>query len=59
MQWQKDFFGHVIKIDESLASNVKYIVDNPVRNKIVAQWQEYPFKDSIGYNLEDILIGLI
>jgi len=59
VQWQKDFFDHVNKKDESLANNVKYIVDNPVRKGIVAQCQEYPFKGSIGYNLEDILIGLI
>ncbi len=58
-QWQKDFFDHVIKKDESLATNVKYILDNPVRKGIVTQWQEYPFKGSIGYHLEDILIGLI
>jgi len=59
VKWQKDFFDHVIKIDESLATNVKYTLDNPVRKGIVTQWQEYPFKGSIGYNLEDILIGLI
>jgi hypothetical protein len=48
-----------IKKDESLATNVKYILDNPVRKGIVAQWQEHPFTGSIGYKLEDIVIGLI
>jgi hypothetical protein len=46
-----------IKKDESLATNVKYILDNPVRKGIVAQCQEHPFTGSIGYKLEDIVIG--
>jgi putative transposase len=57
--WQKDFFDHVIKKDESLATNVKYILDNPVRRGMVADWREYPFIGSIGYKLEDILIGIM
>ncbi len=59
VEWQKDFFDHVIKRDGSLSTNVKYILDNPVRKGIVAEWQEYPFKGSIGYDLEDILIGIM
>ena len=58
-RWQKDFFGHVIKKDESLPRNIKYILDNPVRKGIVTDWQEYPYKGAIGYNLEDILTGLV
>ena len=59
LQWQKDFYDHVINKDESLFVNIKYILDNPVRRGIVTEWQEYPFKGSIGYELEDILIGLV
>ena len=58
-QWQKDFYDHVIKKDESLSTNVKYILDNPVRKGIVMEWQEYPYKGAIGYDLADILIGLV
>jgi putative transposase len=56
-RWQKDIFDHVIKKDESLSRNIKYILDNPVRKGIVSDWQEYPYKGAIGYNLEDILTG--
>ena len=59
VQWQKDFFDRVIKKDESLATNVKYILDNPVWRGIVTEWQKYPFIGSIGYKLEDILIGIM
>ena len=58
-RWQKDFFDHVIKKGESLTTNIKYILDNPVRRGIVTEWQKYPFIGSIGYKLEDILIGLM
>ena len=58
-RWQKDFFDHIIKKGESLTTNIKYILDNPVRKGIVTEWQEYPFKGSIGYELEDILISIM
>src|SRR4030042_916866 len=37
--WQKDFFDHVIKKDESISTNIKYILDNPVRKGIITDWQ--------------------
>ena len=58
MKWQKDFYDHVIRKREDLATQVRYILDNPVRKGIVSSWQEYPFKGSIGCKLEDILSGL-
>ena len=58
-KWQKNFYDHVIKRDESLSTHIRYILDNPVRKGIVSNWQEYPFKGAIGYELEDILHGLM
>ncbi|MHB8070240.1 MAG: REP-associated tyrosine transposase [Desulfobaccales bacterium] len=58
-KWQKDFYDHVIKKEESLIRNIKYILDNPVRKGIVTDWQEYPFKGAIGYDLEDIVTSLV
>lgn len=57
--WQKDFYDHVIRRDENLATQVRYILDNPVRKGLVSTWQEYLFKGSIGCNLEDVLKGII
>lgn len=59
MRWQKDFYDHIIRTDGSVAVQVKYILDNPVRKGLVPTWQEYPFKGSIGCRLEDILIGIV
>jgi REP element-mobilizing transposase RayT len=55
MRWQKDFYDHVIRTREDIATQVRYIQDNPVRKCLVSSWEEYPFKGSIGCDLEDFL----
>ena len=54
-KWQKDFYDHVIRKEENLISIARYILDNPVRKGLVAHWDDYPFKGSVGFDLEDIL----
>jgi putative transposase len=58
IKWQKDFYDHVIRRHEDLATQVKYILDNPVRKGLVSSWREYPYKGSIGCKMEDILYGI-
>lgn len=55
MKWQKDFYDHIIRTKEDMVTQVKYILDNPVRKRLVSSWEEYPFKGSIGCNVEDFL----
>jgi REP element-mobilizing transposase RayT len=57
MRWQKDFYDHVLRTSEDMAIHMKYILDNPVKKDLVSFWAEYPFKGSIGCNLEDYLNG--
>jgi len=59
MRWQKDFYDHVIRTKEDVATQVRYILDNPVRKGLALSWEDYPFKGSIGCELEDILLGII
>lgn len=59
IKWQKDFYDHVIRTNEDIAVQVRYILDNPVRKGLVASWEEYPFKGSIGCKLDDILNVII
>ncbi len=54
-RWKKDFYDHVIRTNEDIVTQVKCILDNPVRKGLVLSWQGYPFKGSIGCNLEDFL----
>ena len=55
MKWQKDFYDHVIRTREDIVTQVRYIQDNPVRKCLVSSWEEYPFKGSVGCDLEIFL----
>ncbi len=59
MEWQKDFYDHVIRTYKNVAVQTRYILDNPVRKGLVFSWEEYPFKSSIGCRIEDVLDGII
>jgi REP element-mobilizing transposase RayT len=59
MRWQKDFYDHLIRTDERLATHVRYILDNPVRKGLVSSWEHYPYRGSIGCTLEDVLHGIM
>jgi len=41
--WQRNFFDRIVRTEESIRDFVQYILDNPVRKGIVANWEEYPF----------------
>jgi putative transposase len=58
-QWQKGFYDHIIRKHEDLSTQVRYILDNPVRKELVASWRDYPFTGSFGCKLDDVLNGII
>jgi REP element-mobilizing transposase RayT len=41
--WQREFFDHVLRSDESIHSKVQYICENPVRKGLVATVDDYPW----------------
>jgi putative transposase len=41
--WQKNFYDHVVRRDESLIKVTEYILNNPVRKVMVREWKEYPY----------------
>ena len=41
--WQKNFYEHVVRTDESMKGIAEYIVHNPIRKNMVSDWQEYRF----------------
>jgi len=41
--WQRDFFEHRLRHDESRRQRGDYILQNPVRDKLVARPEEWPF----------------
>ena len=41
--WQRDFFDHRLRSDESFEQKAAYIRDNPVRKGLVLNAREWPF----------------
>ena len=58
-RWQKNYYDHVLRREESLTAYISYILNNLVRKGLAAFWQEYSFIGSIGGNLEDVLHSLM
>ena len=54
-KWQKDFYDHILRKEEDINRQVRYILGNPVRKKIVANWRDYKLKGSTIYNFDEWL----
>ncbi len=43
IQWQRDFFEHRLRHDESAREKSDYILGNPVRAKLVSKPEDWPY----------------
>ncbi|MBI4023932.1 MAG: transposase [Verrucomicrobia bacterium] len=50
--WQRSFFDHVVRSDESLQEKCEYVRQNPARRGLVSQAEDYRWFGSI--HLEDV-----
>lgn len=55
IRWQKDFYDHIHRKDDDLKKQINYILDNPVRERLVSNWKDYPFKGSLDFDIEEII----
>lgn len=53
IRWQKDYYDHVLRSNEDLVAQVKYILNNPVRGGLVDYWKQYHLRGSTIYNLDE------
>ena len=49
--WQKGFFDHVMRSEESYSEKWLYVAENPVRKKLVARPEDWPYQGEI-YSLQ-------
>jgi hypothetical protein len=42
--WQRDFFDHRLRDDESFEEKAAYILNNPVRAGLVNRFEDWPYK---------------
>ena len=54
IKWQKDFYDHIIRNEEDFRNQLSYILNNPVRKGLVDEWQDYKFKGSTIYDLDEL-----
>jgi REP element-mobilizing transposase RayT len=45
--WQKGFFDHVLRNEESYSQKWEYVRDNPVRAGLVKNWEDWPFSGEV------------
>ena len=45
--WQKGFFDHVMRSEESYSEKWLYVAENPMRKKLVARLEEWPYQGEI------------
>ena len=45
--WQKGFFDHVLRGEESYTQKWNYVRDNPVRAGLVKEWRDWPYLGEI------------
>lgn len=53
--WQKGYYEHVLRSDESHFGIARYIIENPIRAGLVADVRDYPWLGSDEFPLEEIL----
>ena len=49
-EWQKGFYDHILRQDEDLIRQARYILGNPLRKGLVEDWKAYPYKGSTLYD---------
>ena len=47
--WQPEFFDHVIRSEESFAEKWTYVRENPVRARLVARAEDWPYASWIDF----------
>jgi putative transposase len=52
-RWQKNFYDHILRKEEDIEKQVRYILANPVRKGLVRYWKQYSFKGSTIYNFDE------
>jgi len=45
--WQKGFFDHVMRSEESYSEKWLYVAENPVRKKLAARLEDWPYQGEI------------
>jgi len=45
--WQKGFFDHVMRSEESYSEKWLYVAENPIRKKLVMRFEDWPYQGEV------------
>ena len=48
--WQRGYFDHVLRSEESYAEKWAYVRDNPVRAGLVDSWEAWPWQGFVDFD---------
>jgi REP element-mobilizing transposase RayT len=52
-RWQEDFGDRILQGKKDIEGQIRYILNNPVRKGLVADWHSYRYKGSTKYNFDE------
>jgi len=52
--WQKGYYEHVVRDDETTLEIARYVLANPVRGGLVMEPRDYPFSGSLVFSREQL-----
>ena len=47
LHWQKGFFDHVMRSEESYSEKWLYVAENAIRKKLVERFEDWPYQGEI------------
>jgi putative transposase len=53
--WQRGYNDRVLRADEGMVTVARYLLNNPVRARLVRSAQDYPFLGSLTMDVRDLL----
>lgn len=56
--WQRSYFEHVLRENESPLKAARYLLANPLRAGMVSRVEDYPFLGSMTMSLPDLLYSI-
>lgn len=52
-KWQKDYYDHILRDNEDLKNHLLYILNNPIRERLVDSWKDYIYKGSSCFDVDE------
>jgi REP element-mobilizing transposase RayT len=56
--WQAGYHDRVLRRDESVLTTIAYVLNNPVRARIVQRPEDYPWSGSDQYTIDELLTDI-